>query len=58
MIVYAFRPVSDSMSLERSCNDGISTARQIRVDLQLHDVVSAYARFNHEIGLVTELLSV
>ena len=35
MIVYAFRPVSDSMSLERSHIDGISTARQIRVDLQL-----------------------
>ena len=43
------------MSLERIRIDGISTAGQIRVDSQLHDVVSAYI---HEIGLVTELLFV
>ena len=53
-IVYVFRPALDSMILERSRINGISTARQIRVDSQLRDVVSAYVRFTHEIGLVAE----
>ena len=49
MIVQAFRPVSDSTSLEKSCIDGISTAwdRSESTRSELHDVVCL-----HEIGIV------
>ena len=55
MIVDAFRLVSDSISLERSCIDGISTAwdRSVFTRSELCDVVCL-----HEIGLASsEIIS-